>query len=566
MLSYAKTDDVSLMLTLKNLGGLSKNYRTMKKMLFFSFLLLALFSRANAQSEQPAARVLPPDAATLAATITGEELYRHLVILASDEYQGRETGTPGQEKAADYIAAYFQELGLPAIGEQDSYFQQIHFRRGRWASVELSVAGADAEAARHLRDFYAYPATNPGGVTLNKDEMLFLGYGIDDPAYSDYGNRKVDGRVLLIYAGEPFDVDGRSRITGTEEASAWSADWRRKVITAQEKGAAAVFIIDDQFRDNLGQARRDILNNSLQMVRDENPIAIPNLFLSSTLARLLMGDRADKVIAARDRSRAKGNTRPVRLKTPLNLRMTKEETSLQGTNVLGYIEGADPDLRDELVVLTAHYDHLGMRGDAIYYGADDNASGTSTLLEVCEAFAAARKEGAGPRRSVLVMLVSGEEKGLLGSEYYVSNPVFPLEQTVANINVDMVGRVDEKHQDNPNYIYVIGADRLSTELHEINERMNATYTQLELDYTYNREDDPNRYYYRSDHYNFASNGIPAVFYFNGTHDDYHRTSDTVDKINFEKMEKIGRLVFHTAWELANRDERIKVDVNAEGTN
>ena len=161
------------------------------------------------------------------------------------------------------------------------------------------------------------------------------------------------------------------------------------------------------------------------------------------------------------------------------------------------------------------------------------------------------------------MLVTGEEKGLLGSQYYVEYPLFPLEQTVANVNVDMVGRVDEKYADNPNYIYVIGSDRLSTELHEINENANKNYTNLVLDYTYNAEDDPNRYYYRSDHYNFAERGIPAIFYFNGTHADYHRATDTVEKINFEKMAKIGQLIFHTTWELANREKRIVVDVIQE---
>jgi Zn-dependent M28 family amino/carboxypeptidase len=226
---------------------------------------------------------------------------------------------------------------------------------------------------------------------------------------------------------------------------------------------------------------------------------------------------------------------------------------------MGYVEGSDPVLKHEMVIVTAHYDHLGRRGDNIYYGADDNGSGTSTVLEVAQAFVEARRLGYGPRRSVLFLLVSGEEKGLLGSEYYVNHPVFPLENAIANVNVDMVGRIDQKHQSNPNYIYVIGSDRISSDLHAINEQANATYTQLELDYTYNAESDPNRYYYRSDHYNFAERGIPAVFFFNGTHADYHRTSDTVDKINFEKMALIGKLIFHTSWELANRDERIRRD-------
>jgi len=237
--------------------------------------------------------------------------------------------------------------------------------------------------------------------------------------------------------------------------------------------------------------------------------------------------------------------------------LAQDVRSLEGENVLGFIEGSDAARKDEVVIITAHYDHLGTRGDAVYNGADDNGSGTSTVLEIAEAFAKAKEAGEGPRRSVLCMLVSGEEKGLLGSRYYSENPVFPLESTVANVNVDMVGRVDEAHADDPNYIYVIGADRLSSELHEINETANQTYTQLELDYTYNEKDDPNRYYYRSDHYNFAKYGIPVIFYFSGVHEDYHQPSDTPEKLNYERMSEIGQLIFYTAWELANRDEPLK---------
>ena len=202
--------------------------------------------------------------------------------------------------------------------------------------------------------------------------------------------------------------------------------------------------------------------------------------------------------------------------------------------MLGFIEETDPKLKDEIVVVTAHYDHLGMKGESIFHGADDNASGSSTVLEIAQAFVEAKKSGVGPRRSVLCMLVSGEEKGLLGSQYYATFPIFPLANTVANVNVDMVGRLDEKHEkeNNPNYIYVIGSDRLSTELHDINEAANKEFMQIELDYTYNDPRDPNRFYERSDHYNFAEKGIPAIFYFSGTHEDYHRPSDTVDKINF----------------------------------
>ncbi len=239
-------------------------------------------------------------------------------------------------------------------------------------------------------------------------------------------------------------------------------------------------------------------------------------------------------------------------------RLFKKKIFVKGENILGYIEGTD--LKEELILITAHYDHLGKKDSLIYNGADDNGSGTSAIMEIAEAFMIAKKEGKGPRRSVLIMPVSGEEKGLLGSKYYTKKPIYPLEKTVVNLNVDMIGRVDYNH-DTSNYVYLIGSDMLSKELHDISEKINKEYIGLELDYTFNSEEDPNRYYYRSDHYNFAKNNIPVIFYFNGLHDDYHKPTDTIEKIDFKKIEKITRLIFLTAWELANREERIKLNKN-----
>jgi Zn-dependent M28 family amino/carboxypeptidase len=237
----------------------------------------------------------------------------------------------------------------------------------------------------------------------------------------------------------------------------------------------------------------------------------------------------------------------------------KHKEVIQAENVVGLIEGTD--LKDEVIVVSAHYDHVGVSRDKIYYGADDNASGTSTVLEVAEAFAEAAKAGFSPRRSILFLLVSGEEIGLFGSSFYADyQPLFPLKNTVANLNIDMVGRVDSRYKDKtPDYVYLIGSDKLSKDLHKLHEQVNTTYTQLTLDYTYNSDNDPNQYYYRSDHYNFAKNDIPVIFYFNGEHEDYHQPTDTPDKLNYQKMEKIARLVFHTTWEIANREERIRLD-------
>jgi Zn-dependent M28 family amino/carboxypeptidase len=228
-------------------------------------------------------------------------------------------------------------------------------------------------------------------------------------------------------------------------------------------------------------------------------------------------------------------------------------------NVLAFIKGSEKPA--EIIVISAHYDHLGTKDGVIYKGADDDGSGTVAVLEIAQAFKIAKDRGNGPKRSILFLNLTGEEVGLMGAKYYAENPVFPLENTVANLNIDMIGRVDEKYTDNPNYVYLIGADKISNELHQISENVNATYTNLKLDYTFNDESDPNRYYYRSDHYQFAKNNIPVIFYFNGVHEDYHKPTDTPDKINYELLAKRAQLVFYTAWEIANRPERIKVDVN-----
>lgn len=226
-------------------------------------------------------------------------------------------------------------------------------------------------------------------------------------------------------------------------------------------------------------------------------------------------------------------------------------------NIWAFIKGTEKP--NEIIVISAHYDHVGMKNEEIYNGADDDGSGTVALLEIAQAFKTAQKEGFGPKRSILFLHVTGEEHGLHGSRYYSENPLFPLKNTVADINIDMIGRRDTLHPHTNKYIYVIGSDRLSSELHSINEEMNKKYTNLELDYKYNDRNDPERIYYRSDHYNFAKKGIPSIFFFNGVHEDYHMPTDTPDKIEYDALTKRTQLAFALAWELANRPERIKVD-------
>ncbi|WP_299117299.1 M28 family metallopeptidase [uncultured Winogradskyella sp.] len=220
-------------------------------------------------------------------------------------------------------------------------------------------------------------------------------------------------------------------------------------------------------------------------------------------------------------------------------------------NVVAYIEGSE--FPEEVLVISAHSDHMGVIDGKIHNGADDNASGTSAIMEIAQAFQLAAENGHRPRRSIVFLHLTAEEYGLYGSLFYTENPAFPLENTVANLNTDMIGRVDKRHVGNEEYIYLIGSDRISTELDFIVRKANEEFTHLELDYKYNALNDSNRYYSRSDHYNFALKNVPVIFFFNGEHEDYHKPTDTVDKINYKILQKRAQLIFATAWYVANSD-------------
>ncbi|WP_116124875.1 M28 family peptidase [Lewinella sp. IMCC34183] len=528
----------------------------MTRLLFTGALFLTLAVSAQDRSPLP---TTDEEAREIAATIVTDDLRRHLTVLSADDMEGRETGEPGQKRAAAYLAGQLAELGYPAIGENGGYFQTIKFSRQKWNTIGMKLNGRDL---RHLWEFYSAPSRNTDRDSVAIDAITFLGYGIDDPAYSDYAGRDLRGKTIMIFSGEPKGRDGNFLVSGSKDPSEYSLDTGSKLRIARDHGVETVLVIDPSFRKNVQDVRRETLDGRLRMTdfTEAERQEANSVFITSDLAREILGKDYRKVVKARKRLERTGRFRAVEVPTDLRIYQDKESRELIGENVLGFLEGSDPDLSDEVVVVSAHYDHIGKRGDAIFNGADDNGSGSSTVLELAEAFALAKQEGRGPRRSVLFLWVSGEEKGLLGSEYYSTHPVFPLENTVADINVDMVGRIDDAHAGNPNYIYVIGSNRLSTELHDINEAVNRDFTQLDLDYKYNAKDDPNNFYERSDHYNFAEKGIPSIFFFNGTHADYHRDTDTIEKINFEKMARIGQLIFYNAWQLANQDKRIEVDV------
>lgn len=522
-------------------------------------LILLCVAFCPLKGQQPMDKNIPEDTAMkFASGITAAELEEHVNVLASPEYEGRETGTPGNQLAAEYIRSQFIHSGIAPVTSLNGYFQELEFTRVRWDEVSMTVNDVPF---KHMFDYFSPPLQFPfDSFSVEEPEVLFLGYGIDAGEYSDYRGADARDRIILIYPGEPMDREGNYYITGDSLRSAWSNGIDLKLKAAKRHGVKAVLIIEPNLLREVSEQRRFLLRGRTVMGTglEYDGIYSPFFKVSTTLTEQLLGKKSRKVIRARKKIERKGKSKSVSVPADIKISCLRERRTTPGVNVLGYIEGNDPELKSELVILTAHYDHLGMRGDQIYRGADDNASGTGALMEIAEAFSEANRSGTGPRRSVLCMLVTGEEKGLLGSRYYTESPVFPLESTVANINIDMIGRKDDLHDDY-NYVYVIGSDRLSTELHEINERVNATYTNLELDYTYNAEDDPNQFYYRSDHYNFAKHGIPAIFFFSGVHEDYHKPTDTPDKLNFEKTATIARLAFHTAWDLANREDRIRVD-------
>lgn len=469
-----------------------------------------------------------------AQTITASDLEKHLSILASDEYEGRETGKEGQKKAANYIQDHFKLIGLnPGNGE--SYFQPFPLEVKDPNNVDIQING---KSYQFLTDYY-YFATFPD-VQVSTEKIAYIKGGIDDGIYSNYSG--IDVKEHAVFIDNTIDE-------GLKLESDWES-WRMRLKVAEQKGAVVVFFVMDNFEMHIDRIRDYLSNPKMQLHNKGNRKTgegIPYFFISKAMAC----DISNRICNAENEFFEDA---------AIAVNVYTSETDITSENVLGYLEGSDK--KNEILVITAHYDHIGFDNGKIFNGADDDGSGTVTVLELAEAFSKAAAAGKRPRRSLLFMTVSGEEKGLLGSQYYTDHPVYPLENTVADLNIDMVGRIDDFHKGG-NYIYLIGADRLSSELHEISERSNNTYTQLELDYTFNKKDDPNRFYYRSDHYNFAKHGIPVIFYFNGTHEDYHKSTDTVEKINFPKMEKIGRLIFHTAWEIANRENRLILDGKLE---
>ncbi len=522
----------------------------------FASLTIMLISAQVAISQV----MLEADALTasfLADRISGDNLRRTVTRLASAEFEGRETGTPGIELAADYIATQLRGTGVQRVSGMRTYFQDLRLALTKWEKLELEINGQHYE---HLKDFLCLQEQNQNLPHYATGQILFVGYGIDEKDYSDYRNVDAAGSVALVLPDEPLTADSVSYLTGRQGPTAWQERVQYKIAAASRNKVRILLIVDPDLRTHIGQHRSRVLNPRLTLDLSATLFPVNVVYISPEIAHAIIGSQEKVFRQNRQRLERTGQARPLFLNGEFKVAQHLSRHLMYGKNIIGLIPGVNGRLGNELVVLTAHYDHLGKRGDVWYPGADDNGSGTAAVLEIMRVLSEARQQGLGPQRSILCILLTAEEKGLLGSTYYVDNPVMSLAQHMVNINVDMIGRVDQYHVGAPYSTHVIGSDRLSTRLHEVNEAVNVKYSHLELDYRYNAKDDPNRFYYRSDHYNFARKGIPAIFFFSGVHEDYHMPGDTADKLLYPKYTAITRHIFQLVWELANRKERLVVDV------
>jgi hypothetical protein len=525
---------------------------------------------ATAPTPAPAAAPAPATDFSLsyAASITAEDLRKHLSILASDAYEGRETGKKGQKMAAEYLSKQFAALGLTGpVKDSDSPYLQ-HFTVNRVSLDPSTSVKIGGKTFVLNKDFYA-ALVDGSFATATPVQAVFAGYGIQAEGYTDFAAAgDLHGKDLLMLLGEPMGKDGKplrkDDKTGLRFGDLGTQGAQDRMVALRPFKARSLFFIEPT-AEAFGRVPK-----TFSYVLGLEQLAFPdaperknvnNLFVVSPAMGAAMLGTTVAGLAKYEKSvttAGKPVASPFKT-TTATVQTVQKKAAFTTENVLGYLEGTDK--KAELLVVSAHYDHLGVKDGEVFNGADDDGSGTVSVLELAEAFAHAKKDGHGPRRSILFLANTGEEEGQLGSQYYTSHPLFPLENTVTDLNIDMVGRVDSTHRGKGDYLYLVGSDKLSSELHALSEATNQQYNPIALDYKYNDPNDPERIYYRSDHYQFAKHQVPVIFYYSGAHPQFHQPTDDVDLIDFPAMVRRDQLIFHTAWELANRDNRVVVDSN-----
>ena len=526
-----------------------------------------------AQAQRTSVKAKKPVAATLASQkgaeqITAAQLRDYLMFIASDEMEGRDTPSRGLDLTAKFLATNLARWGLKPAGDDGTYFQKIALRRNQVNKEQTRVRLNDQNLA-FGEDYIALP--------VNADvsgPLVFAGNGwfIKSKNMDAYKGIDAKGKIAVIFtslSGLPRGVSSSDLSSGKP-----GEDWMDPGQYARKQGAIATVIVPDfQFLANWDRNRQRLSERPATVVERFQPAEtsrLPGIVLTPRIANLLFQGEKQNATALFEAIFGGESPAPFELSPikKMSLTISSKGDAIATQNVLAVFEGSDPVLKDEYVALGAHYDHVGIgapvNGDTIYNGADDDGSGTTALLAIAETLA---KSPTRPKRSVLFNWHAGEEKGLWGSRYFTEYPTIPLQKIVAQINIDMIGRSKKEGDTNPrntslsgpNEVYVIGSKMMSTELGELTEAVNKEYLNLTFNFRYDDPKDPNRFFFRSDHYNYARKGIPIVFFFDGEHEDYHRPGDEPQKIDYEKMQKIVRTVYVLTREIANRPTRPKVD-------
>ncbi|OFY57734.1 MAG: hypothetical protein A2V50_03680 [Bacteroidetes bacterium RBG_19FT_COMBO_42_10] len=505
--------------------------------------------------------------------ITQEDLESYVTFLASPYLKGRPDGEPGLELAQQYIVSQARLLGLkPANGS--SYYQPYTIIKNSIdpEKTKIQVISENNDTVTIKKPVYQFVPTGPSEFSL-EGEVIFAGYGLkqDKYGYNDFENIKPEGKILLVMNRAPSSEDGKKFLfEGTNWNSLMSIQVKLTYMLFS-KAKAILFVMDPKSgvqsleENNPGYAGE---LNSTKNLKGEKP----RIFELPGMPKILFVHRsvADELL------KGTGHTLE-ELQNKIDTSLKPQSFELKGkklifteavkvediilSNVAAYIEGSDPELKSEYVIFSAHADHIGESGGRINPGADDDASGCAALLSIAEAFQNLDKK---PLRSVMFLWVSGEEIGLFGSKSYVDNPLIPLEKTIADLNVDMIGRIKgvaDTSKDTPmtgnKGVFVITGNQ-SKELGNIADEIDKS-TKLDFDYSLSGRKHPLQLFSRSDHYNFVKHDIPVLFFTSGLHSDYHTAGDTVEKIDFKKMELITETIFRIGLTIADKRTRLVVD-------
>lgn len=500
-------------------------------------------------------------------TIATAQLRDYLTFIASDEMEGRDTPSRGLDTTAKFLALNLSRWGFKPAGDNGTFFQKIELRRDRSDQGQTKVE-YNGRALANGNDFL--PAGGSGNVS---GSLVFAGNGwfIKSKDIDAYKGVDPAGKIAVIF-GSP---NSRPRGISGADLGKQGEDYLSANDYARQKGVVGlIYIPDFQFLANWQRSRQILVERGSTVVAKFQPTSgprLPSIVVSPEIANALFAGESQSAANIFNASYGTTALTPfaMRDQKKITMSLANNSESVSTQNVVAVWEGSDPVLKSEYVALGAHYDHVGYGcipagNDTLCNGADDDGSGTTALLAMAEALS---KSPARPKRSVLFVWHCGEEKGLWGSRYFTEFPTVPLDKIVAQINIDMIGRSKKEGDTNarnaeltgPDAVYLIGSTMMSTELGELVNAVNKSYLNLTFDTKYDDPRDPNRFFFRSDHYNYARKGIPIIFFFDGVHEDYHRPGDTADKIDYQKMEKITRTIYMTAWEIANRAERLKVD-------